>query len=104
MPAIDGKRGRPRKRPEKIQADKGCDYPMCRQYLQRRGIVSRIARRCVLPSHPSSLPAKPAALRLKQTVKATILSCALQMVKMRDGLTEEVLPDFERLCAAVAEQ
>jgi IS5 family transposase len=47
LPHIKGKRGRPRKRPMKVHADKGYDYPMCRQYLQRRGIISRIARRCV---------------------------------------------------------
>ncbi|MFO7596428.1 MAG: IS5 family transposase [Desulfocurvibacter africanus] len=43
LPHIKGKRMRPRKG----HADKGYDYPMCRQYLQRRGIVSRIARRCI---------------------------------------------------------
>ena len=47
LPHIKGKRGRPRTRPRKVHADKGYDYPMCRQYLQRRGIASRIARRCV---------------------------------------------------------
>jgi transposase len=37
--------GRPRRRPEKLHADKGCDYPRCRRYLHRRGIKVRIARR-----------------------------------------------------------
>ena len=37
--------GRPRRRPEKLHADKGYDYPRCRRYLHRRGIKVRIARR-----------------------------------------------------------
>jgi transposase len=37
--------GRPRKRPEKLHADKGYDAKKCRQALRRRGIKSRIARK-----------------------------------------------------------
>ena len=40
-----GHPGRPRRRPEKLHADKGYDYPRCRRYLHRRGIKVRIARR-----------------------------------------------------------
>ena len=38
-------RGRPRKRPDKLHADKGYDYPRCRKALRARGIKVRIARR-----------------------------------------------------------
>jgi transposase len=37
--------GRPRRRPDKLHADKGYDYPRCRRYLHHRGIKVRIARR-----------------------------------------------------------
>jgi IS5 family transposase len=50
IPAIIGPRGRsgrPRKRPAKLHADKGYDYPSCRRLLRRRGITARIARRGV---------------------------------------------------------
>jgi transposase len=40
-----GRPGRPRRRPEKLHADKGYDYRRCRAYLNRRGIMVRIARR-----------------------------------------------------------
>lgn len=40
-----GRPGRPRRRPEKLHADKGYDYPRCRRYLHRREIKVRIARR-----------------------------------------------------------
>ncbi len=38
-------RGRPRKRPKKLHADKGYDYSRCRKALRKRGITPRIARR-----------------------------------------------------------
>ena len=44
---VKGPRERPRKRPEKLHADKGCDYQRCRRFLDRRGIKARIARRAV---------------------------------------------------------
>ncbi len=40
-----GRSGRPRKRPAKLQADKGYDFPRCRKALRRRGIKARISRR-----------------------------------------------------------
>jgi IS5 family transposase len=42
-----GRRGRPQRRPAKLHADKGYDFPRCRAYLHRRGIKVRIARRGV---------------------------------------------------------
>jgi transposase len=44
---VKGKRGRPRKKPVKLHADKGYDYPRCRGFLRKRGISPRIARRGV---------------------------------------------------------
>jgi transposase len=47
-PAVRGRRGRPgrpRRRPDKLHADKGYDFRRCREYLHRRGIKVRIARR-----------------------------------------------------------
>jgi transposase len=37
--------GRPRKRPEKLHADKAYDVKKCRKALRKRGIKSRIARK-----------------------------------------------------------
>ena len=45
VPPVRGRRGRPRKRPEKLHADKGYDFPFCRRELHRRRIKFRIARR-----------------------------------------------------------
>jgi IS5 family transposase len=40
-----GRRGRPRRRPAKLHADKGYDYRRCRRECRDRGIAPRIARR-----------------------------------------------------------
>jgi transposase len=40
-------RGRPRKRMEKLHADKGYDFHRCREVLRKRGIKNRTARRGV---------------------------------------------------------
>jgi transposase len=40
-----GEPGRPRKRPEKLHADKAYEFPRCRQALRKRGITPRISRR-----------------------------------------------------------
>ena len=47
VPAIRQPNGRRRKRPRKLHADKGYDYPACRHFLRRRGIRCRIARKGV---------------------------------------------------------
>jgi transposase len=44
---IRQRRGRPRRRPDKLHADKGYDSASNRQALRKRGIMPRIARRGV---------------------------------------------------------
>jgi transposase len=45
IPPIRQPRGRPRRRPAKLHADKAFDSDRCRRALRRRGITPRIARR-----------------------------------------------------------
>jgi transposase len=45
-----GRPGRPKKRPKKLHADKGYDFPRCRKVLSKRGIKARIARCGIDPS------------------------------------------------------
>jgi transposase len=42
---VKGRRGRPRKRPAKLHADKAYDSKPLREALRKRGITPRIARR-----------------------------------------------------------
>ena len=50
-PIRTGRRGRPRRRPEKLHADKGYDYRRCRDACVRRHIKHRIARRGIESKH-----------------------------------------------------
>jgi transposase len=45
VPPIKQPNGRRRKRPDKLHADKGYDYPRCRRALSQRHIKVRIARK-----------------------------------------------------------
>ena len=47
VPPIAGKRGRLRRRPDKLHGDKAYDHRRCRTGCRRRGIRPRIARRGV---------------------------------------------------------
>ncbi|GAA2986373.1 hypothetical protein GCM10017559_16930 [Streptosporangium longisporum] len=45
IPPIRGVRGRPRRKPRRLYADRGYDYPSHRRHLWKRGIKPVIARR-----------------------------------------------------------
>jgi transposase len=53
VPPIRGRRGRPRRRPRELYADRGYDHDKYRRLLRARGITPRIARRGV--AHGSGL-------------------------------------------------
>jgi IS5 family transposase len=45
VPTVRGRRGRPRRRPKTVYADRGYDHDKYRRRLRARGIATRIARR-----------------------------------------------------------
>jgi IS5 family transposase len=45
VPSVAGRVGRPRKRPDRVTADRGYDFDKCRRQLRKRGITPEIARR-----------------------------------------------------------
>jgi transposase len=45
LPAVRGKRGRPRRKPRTLYADRGYDYDIYRRPLRERGVTPKIARR-----------------------------------------------------------
>lgn len=53
MPPIRGRRGRPRRRPRELLADRGYDHDKYRRLLRERGIEPLIGRR--LTEHGSGL-------------------------------------------------
>jgi transposase len=57
IPPIRGRRGRPRRRPGQLLADRGYDYDIYRRQLRDRCITPKIARRGV--AHGSGLGSAP---------------------------------------------
>ena len=53
VPPLRGRRGRPRRKPRELFADRGYDHDKYRRLLRARGITPRIARRGV--THGSGL-------------------------------------------------
>ncbi|MFJ6493589.1 IS5 family transposase [Streptomyces californicus] len=51
IPPIRSRRGRRRRKPDKLHADKGYDYSYLRRWLRERGITHRIAHKGVESSH-----------------------------------------------------
>jgi transposase len=56
-----GGRGRPRKRPARLLADKGYSYPTCRRLLRRRGIPHTIPERADQRARRARRPGRPLA-------------------------------------------
>jgi transposase len=56
-----GGRGRPRKRPDHVIADKGYSYPVCRRLLRRRGLAHTIPERRDQRRRRSARPGRPPA-------------------------------------------
>ena len=56
-----GGRGRPRKRPDCLIADKGYSYPACRRLLRRRGIPHTIPERSDQRERRTRRPGRPLA-------------------------------------------
>jgi transposase len=54
-------RGRPRKRPDRLIADKGYSYPRCRQLLRRQGIPHMIPERRDQRQRRGQRPGRPPA-------------------------------------------
>ena len=54
-------RGRPRKRPDHLVADKGYSYPTCRRLLRRRGIPHTIPERSDQRARRAGRPGRPLA-------------------------------------------
>ena len=45
IPPVQGRRGRPRRRPQRVQGDRGYDAAAQRQWLRAKGITPVLARR-----------------------------------------------------------
>jgi transposase len=97
VPPIRGRRGRPARRPAKLHADKGYDYPKCRRVLRARGITARIARR--------GIESRDRLGRHRWVVERTqawVLGC--RRLGLRYERRADILQGFALLAAALINQ
>ncbi len=87
-------RGRPRRRPAKLHADKSYDYPRCCAACRKRGIIPRIARRGIESSERLG--------RHRWVVERTLawLNC-FRRLTVRYELRAEIHPAFLSLGCAL---
>jgi transposase len=94
VPPIRQRAGRPRRRPGKLHADKGYDYPRCRRACRKRRVAPRIARR---GSDTSERPG-----RHRWVIERTLAWFArFRRLAVRYERRADILDAFHRLAAAL---
>ncbi len=81
-----GGRGRPRKRPDHVIADKGYSYPRCRKALRRRGIPHTIPERKDQRARRAGRPGRPLAFDKGRYRRRYVVERCIAKLKQWRGL------------------
>ena len=81
-----GGRGRPRKRPDRLIADKGSSYPSCRRLLRRRGIPHTIPERRDQRERRARRPGRPLAFDPETYRRRNVVERCVNRLKQWRGL------------------
>lgn len=81
-----GGRGRPRKRPDHLLADKGYSYPRCRALLRRRGIPHTIPERSDQRERRARRPGRPLAFDRERYRRRNIVERCFNRLKQWRGV------------------
>jgi transposase len=81
-----GGRGRPRKRPEHLIADKGYSYPRCRKALRQRGIPHTIPERTDQRTRRARRPGRPLSFDTTRYRRRTVVERCINRLKQWRGL------------------
>ena len=81
-----GGRGRPRKRPDRLIADKGYSYPSCRRLLRRRGIPHTIPERRDQRERRARRPGRPLAFDPETYRRRNVVERCVNRLKQWRGL------------------
>jgi transposase len=79
-------RGRPRKRPEHLIADKGYSYERCRQELRRRGIPHTIPERRDQRARRAQRPGRPLQFDATRYRRRSVVERCINRLKQWRGL------------------
>lgn len=81
-----GGRGRPRKRPDRLIADKGYSYPRCRRLLRRRHIPHTIPERRDQRTQRAARPGRPLAFNKTTYARRNVVERCINRLKQWRGL------------------
>ena len=81
-----GERGRPRKRPAHLIADKGYSYPRCRKVLRQRGIPHTIPERKDQRARRAGKPGRPLAFDKTRYRRRNVVERCIGRLKQWRGL------------------
>ena len=81
-----GGRGRPRKRPAHLLADKGYSYPRCRRALRRRGIPHTIPERTDQRARRAHRPGRPPTFDRARYRRRNVVERCINRLKQWRGL------------------
>ena len=81
-----GGRGRPRKRPDHLLADKGYSYPRCRRVLRQRGIPHTIPERKDQRARRAGKPGRPLAFDTEHYRRRNVVERCIGKLKQWRGL------------------
>jgi transposase len=90
-----GNRGRPRKRPAHVIADKGYSYPKCREQLRQRGIPHTIPERRDQRERRARRPGRPLQFDKERYRRRNVVERCINRLKHWRGLA----PRFEKRAA-----
>jgi transposase len=79
-------RGRPRRRPDHVIADKGYSYPRCRLWLRRRQIPHTIPERCDQQARRATRPGRPLAFDQAIYARRNVVERCINRLKQWRGL------------------
>jgi transposase len=81
-----GNRGRPRKRPDQLIADKGCSYTKCRDQLRQRGIPHTIPEQQDQRERRARRPGRPLQFDKERYRRRNVVERCINRLKQWRGL------------------
>ncbi len=85
VPRLGGA-GRPRKRPERLIADRGYSYPSCRKLLRRRGIAHTIPERRDQRERRQGKPGRPPSFDVPTYARRNVVERCVNRLKQWRGV------------------
>jgi transposase len=94
-------KGRPRKRPDHLIADRGYSYPFCRRLLLKRGIPHTIPERKNQAERRSKKPGRPLSFSKERYARRNMIERCINRLKQWRGFATRYEKRAVYFCAAI---